>query len=62
MTRYLMIAGFVGVAASAMSGSDAIGVLAAAATVVVVALAERFLPRRRVTSCAVVPPEGSNHR
>jgi hypothetical protein len=60
--RYIVIAGFVGVAASALAGSDAIGVLAALAAVLVVALAERVVPRRRPTSCAVAPPEGSNPR
>ena len=44
--RYLLVAGFVGVAVSSISGNDLVGLLAAVVAVVVVIAFERLGPGR----------------
>jgi hypothetical protein len=59
--RYLLLAGFVGVAASSISGSDLLGVLAAVVAVAAMAAVERFGSGRwSADSCALpdaTPPQ-----
>jgi hypothetical protein len=55
--RYLLVAGFVGVSASSLSGNDLVGVLAAALAVLGLVAFERLGPRRdSARSCPVPAP------
>jgi CBS-domain-containing membrane protein len=55
--RYLLVAGFVGVAASSLSGNDLVGVLAAAVAVLAMMAIERLGPRRGAArSCPLPSP------
>lgn len=53
--RYLLVAGFVGVAASSLSGNDLVGLLAAVVAVVVVVAFERLGPGRTTRRSCPVP-------
>ena len=53
--RYLLVAGFVGVAASSLSGNDLVGVLAAVVAVAVVVAFERLGPGRTARRSCPVP-------
>jgi hypothetical protein len=53
--RYLLLAGFVGVAASSISGSDLLGVLAAAVAVLGLLAFERLGPGRSGADSCPVP-------
>lgn len=55
--RYLLVAGFVGVAASSLTGDDLLGVLAAGLAVLGLVAFERLGPRRAsARSCPVPAP------
>ncbi len=55
--RYLLVAGFVGVAASSLSGNDLVGVLAAAVAVLVTLAVERLATRPGAArSCPLSSP------
>jgi hypothetical protein len=57
-SRYLIVAAFAGVAGSSLSGSDPIGLLAAAVAVLVVLAAGRLFPTRIArSSCAMRAPQ-----
>lgn len=53
--RYLLLAGFVGVAASSVSGNDLLGVLAAVVAVLGLLAVERFGRGRRSQRTCPVP-------
>jgi hypothetical protein len=54
-SRYLIVAAFAGVAGSSLSGSDPIGLLAAAVAVLVVLAAGRLFPTRIARSSCAMP-------
>lgn len=60
--RYLLVAGFVGVAVSSITGSDAFGLLAGALAALAVAAFERLGPTTGRRSCPVPAPHSSNDR
>ncbi len=55
--RYLLIAGFVGVAASSISGSDLVGLLTAALAVMVTVALERLGPLRTSRGSCALPDD-----
>lgn len=57
MSRYLLIAAFAGVAGSSLSGSDEIGVLAAAIAVLVTLAAARLFPAHLGQRSCSVPAQ-----
>ncbi len=58
LSRYLVVGGFAGIAASSLTRSDLVGVLAAAVAVLVVLAAERVVPSRLGrSSCALPMPD-----
>lgn len=58
ISRYLLVGGFAGIAASSLAGSDLIGLLAAVLAVLVVLAAERVVPSRLgPSSCALPTPD-----
>jgi len=58
ISRYLLVGGSAGVAASSLAGSDLVGLLAAALAVLVVLAAERVIPSQLGRgSCALPTPD-----
>ena len=55
LSRYLVVGGFAGIAASSLTRSDLVGVLAAAVAVLVVLAAERVVPSRLGRSSCALP-------
>lgn len=53
LSRFIVLATLVGVAASSITGSDAVGWLAAGAAAGLLWLAERLIPQLRGTSCPI---------
>lgn len=60
--RYLLVAGFVGVAVSSITGSDAFGLLAGALAALAVAAFERLGPTSGRRSCPMPAPRSSSDR
>jgi hypothetical protein len=56
--RYLLVAGFAGVAVASLTGSDLFGLLAGVVAAVAVAAFERLGPGRGRRSCPLPTPAG----